>query len=76
MSDELLANIFAAKTGDSQFILSRDNLGGWFAAIGNKSQSICIGEAVSYGADEADFYAEGATAEQALENLLRKMEKQ
>lgn len=68
--DILIAAIFTAKTGDSEFILSRDNVGGWFAAIGNKSEHICIGEAISYTTDDADFYAEGETARETLENLL------
>lgn len=70
MTMDPIDKIIAAKTGDGEFILSRDNLGGWFAAIGNKSEFICIGEAISYGTDAADFYAEGDTALVALENLL------
>lgn len=67
--DDLVASIFAMKEGDQEFILSRDNLGGWFAAIGNKSQSAAIGEQLTYGDDGADFYAEGASAREAFENL-------
>ena len=73
MVDDQIAAAMEAKSGDKEFILSCDNQGGWFAAIGNKSQYVCIGEAISYTTDDADFYAEGDTAGEAMKNLLAAM---
>lgn len=67
--EDLIAFIMGAKFGDKEFILSRDNLGGWFAAIGNKSKSVCIGEAISYTTDDADFYVEGDGAYDTMVKL-------
>lgn len=72
MIEELIDRIFAAKAGDKEFVLST-GWECWFAAIGNKSNCVAIGEAITYGEDQADFYAEGATAKEALEALLNKM---
>jgi hypothetical protein len=73
MIDELIDRILAAKSGDKEFILSMDCQGQWFAAIGNKSEHVCIGEQLAYGEDGADFYAEGPSASGALDALLSKM---
>jgi hypothetical protein len=75
MITDLVNRIIAAKAGDTEFILS--NVRGrdcWFAAIGNDSEHVCLGEGISYsGSLGADFYAEGQTPEEALEALLAKV---
>jgi hypothetical protein len=68
--EALIAAILAHKTGDGEFILSGDPTGRWFAAAGNKSKNVCMGEQIAYGHEEGvDFYAEGASAREALERL-------
>lgn len=73
MIDELLPRILAAKAGDAEFILARCPSGEWFAAIGNQSDHVALGEAITYGEKYADFYAEGGTASDALGALAVKM---
>ncbi len=68
--DELIGILDRHKVGDKEFILSRE-ADEWVAAIGNKSEWICLGEAMSYGDDgAADFHAKGPTAHAALFRLL------
>jgi hypothetical protein len=71
--EDLINRIIAAKEGDKEFILSLDPMGRWFAAIGNKSEYVCIGEQLAYGDNGADFYAKGSSAAEALDALAAMM---
>lgn len=70
-SGVLISKIIAMKTGDKAFILT--NEGRWRAAIGNRSENVPIGEGIAYSKDSVDFYAEGATASEALLKLYLMM---
>lgn len=68
----IIDQIIASKTGDTDFVLTNlDNE--WIAAIGNKSTSVALCEVILYGTNEVEFYAEGATADEALSALLAKV---
>lgn len=70
---DLIARIIAAKEGNTEFLLTSWGEGKWQAAIGNRSNAVAIGEAITYGDDQVDFCAEGTTAEETLAALLAKI---
>lgn len=75
--EEMIRRCIAAKEGDRAFILtieqwSDGTTGDWFAAIGNKSKHVGIGEIIGYD-DGVDFEAEGKTPMEAVEALYAKL---
>ena len=68
LEENFFASLEALKDGDKQFILSGSG-NEWFAAIGNMSAHVSIGEAITYSDDAADFIVTGSSAIEVLLNL-------
>lgn len=71
---DLISSIIMWKQGDKEFILSFDG-SHWWAAIGNKSTSMAIGEAVTHDSRFVEFYAEADNSTEALRELFRQIQK-
>ncbi len=71
LDNDFFTSLLALKDGNKEFVLTMD--GEWFAAIGNKSEHVSLGEAITYGDTAAEFSAEGATAHEVLLNLRDKL---
>lgn len=71
--DLLISLMSAKKSGNREFILTSHDSNTWIAAIGNKSQHVSIGEILSYGAENVEFYAEGPDPLRAVMALYKKV---
>lgn len=67
---DIIEKIIAAKPGNKEFVLGHRGSSDWYAAIGNKSSSMSIGECLSYGEDGVEFFANGQSSDDALCKLL------
>lgn len=72
LDNDFFTSLENLKTGDFEFILSGQG-SSWFAAIGNKSEHVSLGEALMYGDGAADFLVEGASACEVLLKLRDKL---
>lgn len=70
--ESLIRSCISSKSGDKSFALASEGAI-WMAAIGSKSTSIGIAEAMMYGETAVDFLAEGETPIAAVLNLLVKV---
>ncbi len=68
LDETFFKSMIEMKDGNREFVLSGSDES-WYAAIGNKSEHVSIGEAITYGDDNVDFVAEGKSALEALINL-------
>lgn len=72
LDNDFFTSLENLKTGDTEFVLSGKG-SSWFAAIGNKSEHVSLGEAVTYDDSAADFLVEGASAHDVLLKLRDKL---
>ncbi len=68
LDETFFKSLIEMKEGNREFVLSGSNES-WYAAIGNKSEHVSIGESITYGDDNVDYVAEGKSPLEALINL-------
>ena len=76
MTSAIDGNFFASlielKNGDKEFLFCGSGTT-WLAAIGNKSQHVSLGEAITYSNDAADFSVEGSSPMTVLLTLRQQL---
>lgn len=68
LDETFFQSMLELKEGNREFVLSGSG-DQWYAAIGNKSEHVSIGEAVTYGDDNVEFLVGGKSPLEVLINL-------
>lgn len=72
INDDFFTSLVALKGGDKEFLFCGSGTT-WLAAIGNKSQHVSLGEAITYSNDAADFSVEGSCPMTVLLTLRQRL---